>query len=521
MTQLNSAAAPYVAPNSRVSVHSQQQQLLQQQQQLANMQQQQQQHQHHSGLSSPLPHGAGSNSSAAAANWLMNYQASGGTVSMVDPQMLQQLSGNPAAVQFLHASMPLTLQQQQHHQYQQQLQQIQAQQYQQQFQQAHYLQQIQQQQQQQAAAAQAASNAAAVAAQGGPSSYVPASSHPSSMTHTPAPPQGLPSLSQCPMIRDVWAQNLEEEFAVIRSLIADYPYVAMDTEFPGVVAKPVGSFKSPTEFYYQTLRVNVNMLKIIQVGMTLLNEKGEVPEQCCTWQFNFAFSVEKDTYATDSIQLLVQGGINFSYFSAYGIDMNHFASLLLSSGLVRNPDVRWLAFHAGYDFGYLTKVLYNSELPEREEDFLKRFHLLFPSTFDIKYLLRQTSYSHSYGLDYLSDMLKVRRFGNAHQAGSDSLLTGHCYFRLLADHFQGVEPRQGNGVLYGLTEDTEASEAAGSAAAAASNASHHQTSGNGAAAGGAAAASNMSAADGNSGSNHHGMNNNNNNRDRDHGHHRK
>lgn len=55
-------------------------------------------------------------------------------------------------------------------------------------------------------------------------------------------------------VREVWQENLEEEFDLIRDIVDDYPFVAMDTEFPGVVARPVGNFKNSGEYHYQTLR---------------------------------------------------------------------------------------------------------------------------------------------------------------------------------------------------------------------------------------------------------------------------
>ena len=63
-------------------------------------------------------------------------------------------------------------------------------------------------------------------------------------------------------IRDVWAENLETEMANVRDCIEKYPYVAMDTEFPGVVARPIGSFKHAVEYHYQTLRCNCDLLKV-------------------------------------------------------------------------------------------------------------------------------------------------------------------------------------------------------------------------------------------------------------------
>ena len=55
-------------------------------------------------------------------------------------------------------------------------------------------------------------------------------------------------------IKEVWSHNLEDEFKNICRIVNDYPFVAMDTEFPGVVARPIGEFKSSADYQYQLLR---------------------------------------------------------------------------------------------------------------------------------------------------------------------------------------------------------------------------------------------------------------------------
>ena len=52
----------------------------------------------------------------------------------------------------------------------------------------------------------------------------------------------------------VWAHNLEDEFKEICKIVSEYNYVAMDTEFPGVVARPIGEFKSTSDYQYQVLK---------------------------------------------------------------------------------------------------------------------------------------------------------------------------------------------------------------------------------------------------------------------------
>jgi CCR4-NOT transcription complex subunit 7/8 len=225
----------------------------------------------------------------------------------------------------------------------------------------------------------------------------------------------------------------------------------------GVVARPVGNFKSSREYHYKALKINVDMLKLIQLGLTFTDAEGNLPRhngELCVWQFNFkGFKLSEDVYAQDSIELLKQSGIDFAQNEARGIDVQTFGEVLMSSGIVLNEDIRWITFHSGYDFGYLLKVLTSQPLPALEADFFDQLGTFFPHIFDIKYLMKFCDNLHG-GLNKLAEMLDVQRIGPQHQAGSDSLLTSFTFLKLAKKFFSGVEGASKHmGVLYGLGTD--------------------------------------------------------------------
>jgi CCR4-NOT transcription complex subunit 7/8 len=251
-------------------------------------------------------------------------------------------------------------------------------------------------------------------------------------------------------IREVWAPNLEAEMRNIREIIDNYPYIAMDTEFPGVVARPIGSFKTSSDYHYQTMRCNVDLLKIIQVGLTLADEEGNYPQDITTWQFNFSFSVNDDMYAPESIELLQKSGIDFQRHEEIGISPNDFAELMITSGLVLSLETKWISFHSGYDFGYFVKLLTAVSLPTTEETFFDLLRIWFPTVYDIKFMMRACKVLKG-GLQDVADDLGVMRIGPSHQAGSDSLLTASTFFKMRELYFNDhIDDAEYNGKLYGL-----------------------------------------------------------------------
>lgn len=257
----------------------------------------------------------------------------------------------------------------------------------------------------------------------------------------------------------------------------------------------MGNFIDKSDYHYQTLRVNVDMLKIIQVGISLFNEKGETPPNKpsaelmerspfvrkywathaqipVAWQFNFHFDVKNDMANQNSIESLQQAGIDFDRMEREGIDPIAFAVLMTTSGLVGFEEVKWISFHGGYDFGYFTKCLMNQELPNDGARFDQLMKTWFPTTYDVKHLLKYAiklhgsgrltpldpaateilqKFEQKSGLDSTAESFKIRRLGMAHQAASDSLLTGKIFFQIREKIYNGDISADHIGKIWGLS----------------------------------------------------------------------
>ncbi|CCU82735.1 unnamed protein product [Blumeria hordei] len=306
-------------------------------------------------------------------------------------------------------------------------------------------------------------------------------------------------------IRDVWAGNLYEEMELLRRVAVGCPYVAMNAEFPGVVARPMGTFNGRSDYHYQCMRCNVDLISMYQLGISLFTEDGESPPATIqpsdlgydtsearkfgtmisiptTWQFHFRFSLKVDMYSEISIESSRQAGIDVPRMENEGIDPLIFGSLLMTSGLVCDEDVHWLACHGAYDLGHLTKILSVLPLPDDETGFDTIMKKFFPSIFDIKYLVKEAVRRHQLGqltpldsasnelmskleskpgLDHLAECLKIKRVGPQHQAGSNSLLTGRLFFKIRENFYGGEVSEDVGGKMYGIGNPENKSQISG------------------------------------------------------------
>ncbi|KAL3536049.1 hypothetical protein ACH5RR_004510 [Cinchona calisaya] len=259
-------------------------------------------------------------------------------------------------------------------------------------------------------------------------------------------------------IRSVWSSNLESEFDWIRQVIDSYPHISMDTEFPGALIQKGLRHWIPDECY-ANLKKSVDPRKLIQLGITLTDYDGNLPDlgipgEHYVWEFNFSdFDVSNDVHNPSSIQLLRDHGIDLEKNRELGVKLSRFSELMMSSGLVCNDEVSYVVFHGGSDFGYLIKNLTGRVLPEKLEDFVELVRIFFGErVYDVKHVIKNGNGLYG-GLNQVAKTLGVSRVsGGSHQAGSDSLLTWHTFQKIREVYFKDDERlmQEYAGVVYQL-----------------------------------------------------------------------
>ena len=257
---------------------------------------------------------------------------------------------------------------------------------------------------------------------------------------------------ECSIIKEVFASNLKTEMKKIKSIIKKkkYTIIGMDTEFPGII-KNLNNLTN--DFYYKTMKLNVESTKLIQIGITLSDENGDYPKNYpyYTWQFNFKFDLEKDKFSEESINLLKNSGIDFENLKKNGIDFKDFAKELLNSSLILNPDVKWISFQGSYDFAYLLNLVINEGFPINEKKFIETLTLFFPEYYDVRMLVKDTEKYFYGGLNKLIYTLGIERKGINHQAGSDSIATIEAFHKLIKNGtITKTKLKTFKNVLYGI-----------------------------------------------------------------------
>ncbi|KAJ4968286.1 hypothetical protein NE237_014987 [Protea cynaroides] len=244
------------------------------------------------------------------------------------------------------------------------------------------------------------------------------------------------------IIIDVWSHNLKYEFSRIGMAAPFFPFVSIDTEFPGVVIQPridgsktgSSSRSSRSSINYKTLKANVDSLHFIQLGITLTDFNGNFPDfggSCrIIWQFNFKEFDVSDRHAPDSIALLRQQGINFEKNRKEGVDSISFRKLLFSSSLIFYNTIRFYT----YDFAYLLKIITGQPLPNDIAGFYNLMRLYFGRRiYDVKEMIKFCDGVFG-GLERVASIYELKRIaGNAHCAGSDSLLTWDVFHKIFVN----------------------------------------------------------------------------------------
>jgi len=216
---------------------------------------------------------------------------------------------------------------------------------------------------------------------------------------------------------EVWEKNFEEEFEALLSAVTKgggpEATIAMDMEFPGFPRNDP-QFSSPA-LHHQALCCNVDQLWPIQLGVAVVGQNGT---HHGVWTFNLRFDPEIDAHTPESLTFLRRAGLDFVRHRTDGIDALVLGRKLANSTLIGPRAPCWLTFSGAYDWGYLLKLVrLGRALPSPASTYNQVLAAYCPRRQELRDWLPEGS------LEALGRRHGVKRYGSAHTAGSDALLT--------------------------------------------------------------------------------------------------
>lgn len=113
------------------------------------------------------------------------------------------------------------------------------------------------------------------------------------------------------------------------------------------------------------------------------------------------------------MDLLKRSGFDFDKHKIKGIPHQIFAEYLMTSGICINPNLHWITFHGGADFGYMLRTMLGSQIPMDESSFFSLLGVYFCNYYDIKEIKRDIEYLTG-GLSKIAKELDVERIGTMH-----------------------------------------------------------------------------------------------------------
>lgn len=171
--------------------------------------------------------------------------------------------------------------------------------------------------------------------------------------------------------------NFDDEMELLSCFASHCSTVTVCCEFGGVVCRPLGQFRSPQDYHYQTMRSNVELVDPLQIALTLSDAEGRLS---LTWQFNMKFNAESTMFQNEILEALIKTGANVAQMDAQGVPGEALGAALVECGLLGK---RWVSRHAGYDLGYVLQTLFGS-LPAGIEGFREKLGLVAKEVVDLK-----------------------------------------------------------------------------------------------------------------------------------------